>query len=528
MTETDARISHRRRISPVWVVPIVAVLLGAWMVFYTWKNEGPEIEIRFKTAEGIEAGKTKIKARSVEIGLVEQVELSDDFEHVIVTAKLERFAKPLLREDSKFWVVTARVGAGGVSGLGTILSGGYIELAPGDGLEGRRKFIGLDEAPVTPAGTPGILFTLFSKKTGSINPGNPILYKGFKVGRIESRTFDVKDQLMRYTAFVEAPYDVLVTENTRFWDSSGISLNATANGIELQTTSLEALLIGGVAFGLPDGVEPGAKAASGTDFELYPNYQSINEKPYRYAIEYVVLFDRSVRGLSPGAPVEYRGLRAGEVVRILLKEMIEHRETEVRRADRRGKIAVLIRLEPGPLQMGDTPEGVTLLQSVLKSGVAEGMRATLETGNLLTGSLLVALDYHENVKPAHLETFAGWPTIPTADSGLQNIEAKVAAVLDKLNALPLDKVVNTANTTLESANATILDLHNSIDELNAILANEDLQTLPQSVQDTLDELDRTLKKFSGLAGTLEKQPNSLLFPRQIETDPEPPAGAPSP
>ncbi len=523
MTEVQARVSQIRRISPVWFIPILAVLLGAWMVFYTWQNEGPTIEIVFNTAEGIEAGKTKIRSRSVQIGLVEHVELSEDFEHVVVTAKMERFAMPLLREDSRLWVVTARIGSGGVTGLGTILSGGYIELAPGDGAEGQRSYVALDQAPVTAEGTPGIHFTLFNQEMGSVDAGDPILYKGFTVGRIESKTPDPDAKLMRYTAFVEVPYDKLVTEGIRFWEVSGISFSATADGIEFQTTSLEAMLIGGVAFGLPNGVVPGVKLENGTDFEIYPDRRSINEKPYRHFIEYVVLFDRSVRGLRPGAPVEFRGLHAGEVVRVMLKEMMEHRTTEEETA---GAVAVLIRLRPGPLQMGDSPEGVTTLREALKIGIGRGMRATLATGNIVSGSLFVSLDYYDDVELPLRGEFAGLPTIPSVASGLQSLEIKMAALLDKLNELPLEKVVDTANTTLGSADTAFVDLQDTIAELNAILANEDLQALPQSLQETLDELDRTLKAFGGLAGTLEAEPSSIIFSRQYEADPEPPAGAP--
>ncbi len=523
MTETHAQVTQNRRISPVWVVPILAVVLGAWMVFYTWQNEGPTIEIHFDTAAGIEAGKTKIRARSVEIGLVEHVELSEDFEHVIVTAKMERFAMPLLREDSQLWMVTARIGSGGVTGLGTLLSGGYLELSPGEGAEGQRESIGLETPPVTPAGTPGVHFTLHTQEAGSVNTGNPILYRGYTIGRIETKTFDIDAQLMRYTAFVEAPYDDLVTENTHFWNSSGVALEASANGFEVEFGSVETLLLGGVSLGLPDGMEPGPKAGNGSDFRIYPEQENINEQFYRYSTEYVILFDRSVRGLRPGAPVEFRGLHSGEVVRVMIKEMIESRDHP---SQQDGTIAVLIRMQPGPLMMGDSLEGAARLEEGLKNGVENGLRATLMTGSLLTGSLFVSLDYNENAEPPRYESFAGRKVIPSSVGGLQSIEIKITALLDKLNELPVEKVVDSANTALGSADAALVDLQKSITELNAILANEDLQALPQSVQETLQELDRTLKQFGGLAGTLEAQPNSIIFPQPHEADPEPSAGVP--
>ncbi len=420
MSETRATVKRRRRIAPIWLVPIVAVLLGLWMVVHSYRSQGPEIAIIFATAEGIEAGKTKIKARSVEVGLVESVELGEDLESVVVKAKLERFATPLLRADTQFWVVRPRIGAAGISGLGTIMSGGYIELAPGTGPEGRRRFNGLEEVPVTPAGTPGLKLELVSERAGSVGAGDPILYRGFEVGRVESAEFDVETQRVRYAAFIEAPYKSLVTTTTRFWNDSGIAFSATADGIEMSTGSLQSLLLGGVSFGVPEGVKPGDPVEGGVAFKLFPDYRSINERPYHHSIEYVVEFARSVRGLRPGAPVEYRGLPAGHVDRLLLEELV----AEGGRGEG-APIPVLIRLEPGRLEMGDSQRGAERLSRGIETGVRNGLRATLSTGNLLTGSLYVSLDMYPDEAPAELGSFAGHPTIPTISSGLEGIQQQI-------------------------------------------------------------------------------------------------------
>jgi paraquat-inducible protein B len=500
----EATVTQRRRISGVWVVPIVAVVLGVWMVVYAWRTEGPEITITFSTAEGIEAGKTKIKARSVGVGIVESVVLGDDLKSVVLTATLDRAAIPLLHEDTQFWVVRARIGAGGVSGLGTVLSGGYIELAPGTGKLGRREFKGHDEPPVTPAGTPGLHLSLESDRAGSVSAGN---------------------DMARYGAFIEAPYDDLVNTRTRFWNVSGISFSATAAGIEVQTASLESLLLGGVAFGLPEGVEPGNPVDDGASYPLFGSYKDINEDPYQHSVEYVVRFARSVRGLQPGAPVEYRGLKSGYVERLLLEELAGERAEEGRRGTGR-PIPVLIRLEPGRLQMTDTAEGEALLEATVAEGVDNGLRATLSTGSLLTGSLYVALDMYPDEAPAKLGTFAGRPTIPTIPGGLEAIEYRVAKLLDKLNALPLDDVTRSADATLREADATLSELRRSVAELRLLLASEDFQGLPGSVDSSLRELDRTLRSVNAVAETLEDQPNALVFPRAHVKDPEPPAGSP--
>jgi paraquat-inducible protein B len=518
MAEARATVRQRRRISRVWLVPLVAVALGLWMVVYTWQTEGPEIEIVFSTAEGIEAGKTKVKARSVEVGIVESVVLGEDLESVVVTAKLERSAIPLLREETQLWVVRARIGAGGVSGLGTVLSGGYIELSPGVGKAGRRSFRGLDTPPVTPAGTPGLNLHLVSERAGSVSTGDAILYKGYRVGRIESAEFDVASQEVRYGAFIEEPYDDLVNTGTRFWNVSGVSFSATADGIEIQTGSLQSLLLGGVAFGLPRDVQPGTPVEDGATFALLSDYESINEHPYHHGVEYVVAFARSVRGLRPGAPVEYRGLRAGRVERLLIKELVQQ-NVETERRGQGAPIPVLLRLEPGLLQMGDSPEGVALLKRTVAAGVPNGLRATLATGSLLTGSLYVALDFHPDEAPAAMGSFIGRPTIPTVSGGLEAIEQRVTRLLDKVNALPLDDVTR-------SASATLVELQGTVAELRLLLASEQLQNLPASLATSLAEMDRTLRSINSLTQTLEEQPSSVIFPRQHARDPEPPVGSP--
>lgn len=515
-----AVVTRRARLSRIWLVPIVAALLGVWMVVYTWRNQGTEITIVLSTAEGIESGTTKITSRNVDVGLVQSVVLGEDLESVVVTAQMERSATPLLREDTQFWVVRARIGTGGISGLGTIVSGGYIELAPGTGKAGRRRFVGLDNPPITPTGTPGLNLMLMSERAGSVDTGNPILYRGFRVGRIESADFDVDSQEMRYRAFIEAPYDDLVSGTTRFWNMSGLSFSATVDGIELTTGSLESLLLGGVAFGLPEGVDPGERVEDGAVFDLYPNQESIDERPYRHGVEYVVEFARSVRGLKPGAPVEYRGLPSGQVERILLEELTsEGGEGEG------SPIPVLIRLEPGRLEMGDSEAGMATLTRTVAAGVRNGLRATLSTGSLLTGSLYVALDMYPDEAPARLGSFADRPTIPTISSGLEGIEMKVTALLDKLNALPLDAVARSADDTLRSAEATLGELERTIADLRVLIASPGMQTLPQSLDESLAELDRTLQSVRELAATLEDQPNALIFPRSHEADPEPPAGS---
>ncbi len=252
---TEAVVSSRRRLPAIWLVPVVAVVLGIYMVIYTVMTEGPEITIIFSTAQGIEAGRTKISSLSVEVGLVEGVTLNEDLDSVTVVARLERENASLLRDDSRFWVVRPRLGAGGISGLSTLLSGAYIELEPGSGApSARRDFVGLDDIPVTAVGTPGLGLVLISERAGAVSPGQPVLYHGYRVGRVETTVFDPDARRVRHGVFIEEPFDKLVNQSTQFWDAGGIVVRTGAGGLLVDVESLQSLLIGVVAFGVPEGV----------------------------------------------------------------------------------------------------------------------------------------------------------------------------------------------------------------------------------------------------------------------------------
>lgn len=524
---SKAKVSERKRISPVWIVPAVALLLGMWILIETYRNQGPEVEISFPTASGIAPGKTKVKVLDVEVGLVKSVMIGDDLKSIVVKAQLDKEAEPLLREGTQFWVVTARFGAQGISGFSTILSGGYIQLAPGMGDEGRRVFVGLPEPPVTPAGTPGLKVELVGDKAGSLSGGDPVLHKGYPVGRVESAKLDVATEEMRYSVFIEAEYEELVTGSTRFWNSSGFTFNATADGIQLEAGSLVTLLTGGVSFGQPIGVRAGEPVKDGVSFKLFPDYPSVNREPYRVAIEYVLRFDQSIRGLSVGAPVEYRGIPVGRVDEILIKDLSIGGTAQ--------PIPVLISLQPGRLFLPDDEQGAQRMRTAVENSVASGLRATLATGSLLTGKKYVSLDIRPHSGPAALGLFDGRATIPTLASGLDGLEVQVSEILQKINDMPLEELVASTTVLIDDAGRVLGDpstqklpasLDNTLtslrETLDSVSSNSAFQ---ERLVATLAELERSLASVRLLADTLNEQPNSLLFSRRSSVDPVPPEGS---
>ena len=303
---------------------------------------------------------------------------------VIVTARLNPQARDLLNNNSLFWVVKPRIGSGGISGLGTLMSGSYIEFVPGEGAESPDEFVGLEQEPITPIGVPGIRVSLEGNKGKSVSVGDPVTYRGFEVGRVEQSDFDVKKRIVHYQIFIRAPYSNLVTDNTYFWNSSGVSFEASAQGIKVNLGSVESLISGGVTFDVPDDLQLGEPIENATIFNLYPDKDSVYEQRKYQFKEFVVLFKDSVRGLSPGAPIEYRGIRIGTVTDISLS-LISN--SDVESSERR--IPVVIRIEPARVGMNNDLAAVSAIAQQMDTWVAQGLKATLKTGSLLTGSLFV-------------------------------------------------------------------------------------------------------------------------------------------
>ena len=500
------------------------------MVLHNWLSQGPDIEISFKTADGLEEGKTKVKYRNVEMGLVKEVRLNDHLDGIIARVQMDTQSAPLLVKDTGFWVVTARVGLGNITGLDTLLSGAYIELAPGTDTAKERKFVGLEQPPLTPADAPGLRLKLTSNYASSVTAGDTVVYRGYKVGRIETMSFNPEDRLVNYQIFIDAPFQELVTSNVRFWDVSGISVSTGATGFRVRTGSIETILFGGVSFDVPTGVQKGDQVTKNSTFELYESYKDILENPFQYGTYYVVSFDHSVKGLSPGAPVEYRGIKIGNVVRVLLKEG----QTEQIEAGHEGEgapIPVLVYVEPGRMELSDTEASLKVLKETIRLGIGNGLRASMESGNLLTGSKYINMDFYPSAKKATAGTFMQYTTIPTIETGVAALEEQLASILNTINELPLADTVASLNQNLQSLQS-ILDnqstqqlpehLDQTVQELrdaiNSLAPNSDAS---QTLNSSLLSLNRTLANLESLTGTLSRQPSAVIFPSRPEVDPIP-------
>ncbi|MDR3672691.1 MAG: MlaD family protein [Holophaga sp.] len=508
-----------RRPSLVWLIPLVAAIIGCWIALKAYREHGPTITITFQTAEGLEAGQTRIKYKDVEVGRVTAINLSPDFSQVVVTAELKREVDAKLSENTRFWVVRARIGTNGISGLGTLLAGAYIGMDPGPHGKLLREFKGLESAPILTPNSPGAMMELKAEKLGSLNIGSPVTFRQIHVGEVEGFDLDPDGQSVRIKIQIHAPYHKLIHRDTRFWDSGGVDLSLDANGMRLHTDSMVQLLLGGIAFENPPQSEP-VEAPPNQTFTLFPSHDQALEPVYRDRQLFLVNFNESVRGLVRGAPVEYRGVRVGQVEEVRLE--FHSQELE-------GRIPVLLALEPE--RFAFTGGRGEPFEAVMTRLVRKGFRAQLKPGSLLTGNLFVGLDFFPQAPARALARSGGFREIPTMPSAMGALLDNLARVAERLQKLPLEEVAG-------EVRATFPVLRETLQQTRALMARLDTETAPQAkatlaqAQTTLAALERTLDSGSptqtdlrraldqfaqaaqalrNLADTLERHPESMIF-----------------
>lgn len=500
--EAEPVLSRRRRISLVWIIPIVAAAIAAWLGYKTLSEKGPSITISFATAEGLEAGKTRIKHKDVELGVVESVTLAPDLSRVLVTGQMHAGTEPHLNQGTRFWVVRPRLGVSGVSGLSALTSGSHIELDPGKG-SAVRRFTGLEEPPVVRSDVPGRTYVLKASRVGSLSAGSPVYFRGVQVGEVLGS--DLTDPAGGFTirVFVRAPYDRFVHDRSRFWNASGITVGTGPSGLKVQVESLLAVLAGGIAFDEAPGATPGEQSPADTVFRLFDDAESVSEAQYVQHVPFLIEFDGSVRGLEVGAPVEVRGMRLGTVTDVKLA--FDTATSSVR-------VPVTVDLDPGRIGiMGGGPrplvqEGYPIMTQL----VASGLRAQLRSGNLLTGQLYVALDFFPDAEPAKITVEDGRPKLPSVPTDLENITRSISQTLDRFASLPLDEVLQDVRNTLQSVQSMVNspDVAESLRSLNAAL--DSTANLSKTADRQMAPLLNTLRQAATAAQGALKQADTTL------------------
>ena len=528
----------RSRVAVVWVIPIVAALVGAGIVVQQYLNEGPTIRISFRTAEGIEPGKTSIKYKDVDIGKVTEVVLSKDYSKILITAKMDKHAEGLLVKDSRFWIVKPRVTLGGVSGIGTLLSGRYIGIEPGKSGKSNSDFIGLEVPPPVTGGMSGREFILRAGTLGSLGIGSPIYYRRLNVGQVIGYDLTQGGKSMEIKIFLNAPYDGYVTSDTRFWESSGIHASVDAGGVSLQTESLLSILVGGIGFETPPSATAGKPAPEKAVFTLFDNRETAMAPRMSESDRYVLYFQESLRGLSVGAPVNMLGLPVGEVTSIGLDYVPEthgiRTRVEIMTYQYR-LLRYLGKTDAAAMKIMSPEERHKIMQRLVEE---KGMRAQLRTGSLISGQLYVALEYFPDAPKARIDMANEPPQFPVVTGKMENIELQLKSLLAKLDKIPVEEIGKDLKKSLDALRKTLQSADRTLTRVNAETLPEAKKTLEdlrraataaervlsstnntllgpdapaqQELRDALQEFTRAARAIRELADYLERNPEALL------------------
>ncbi|MFM8339529.1 MAG: intermembrane transport protein PqiB, partial [Fluviibacter sp.] len=487
----------------IWIIPILALLIGISLGIKVMLDRGPTITISFKSGEGLEAGKTHVKYKDVIIGVVKTVDLSEDHKQVIATIQIDRKASDFLREDTHFWIVRPRITASGVSGLSTLFGGTYIAADLGQSHEIKDAFVALEVPPILTRDTPGRKFTLRAPNLGSHDIGTPVYFRRLTVGEVVAYELDKDGKGVSIEVFIHAPYDQYVQNNTRFWNASGVDVSVGATGVKVQTESLISVLAGGIAFEGPPMAEDGSgnpmsdyqkipadaiatngpndRAAQDTAFPLYATRELAMQHTDMRVEQYVINFKQSVRGLAIGAPIDFRGVNIGEVISV---------DTSIDPKDFSIVQPVGVKVYPDRLRLRSTSNGAPYpapknneeRAKRFQAMIDRGLRAQLRTGNMLTGQQYVALDFFPDAPKYTLDSKKVPLQLPSIPGSFDDIEKSVSGIVKKLD------------------NETLPELNKTLKNADALLASD--SPLQTDLRETLRELSKAASAMKRLADTL--------------------------
>jgi paraquat-inducible protein B len=504
VASVGAPMSRRWRFSLIWMIPIVTAVIGGWLAWDTLSKRGPLVSITFESAEGLQAGQSRVRHKDVEMGIVQSVALTKDAQHVIVTVRMNAEATPLLTDKTRFWVVKPRFFAGSISGLDTLVSGAYIEMLPSPfGGASKRDFAGIEDPPVLQSDVPGHTFLLQARRIGNINLGSPIYYRDLTVGQVLG--WDIADMADSVTihAFVREPYDHYVHIGSRFWNASGLSVKLGGNGLQVQLESLRALLLGGIAFETPDEARDSPVSGDRHEFPLYANSEAADAASFTRHIQCLAYFDGAVAGLAADAPVTLHGIRVGRVDSVHLQYDIV--------ADR---IVVPVQFDIEPQRIAGMPAPATNnIPAAMAELVHRGLRVRLESASLITGQKQLTLEYAPDAPSAEMRVEDGKFVIPVLGGG-SDLAGSAKDLMAKLSAIPFEQIGDNLNRTLKGASDITTDpqLKEAVASLQGTLASA--QTLMKRLNTGLDpvmqrlpaiatELEDTVRRVNKLAGSID-------------------------
>lgn len=493
------------RISIVWIVPLVALIVVLVIAWRSYAERGPVIEISFENAAGVKEGSTELRYRDVAIGLVEEVSFTEGLGRVLVSVRVDKDVAPFIDDEARFWVVRPQVTTQGVSGLNTVLSGVYIEGLWDDQPAGHvGRFEGLPDAPLERQGQDGLKLTLRASGRASLIENTPILYRGVTVGRVGKPSITEDGSSAQAEAMIFEPHDRLVTSSTRFWDTSGFSFSLGPNGAALDFSSVASLVAGGVTF--ETMVSGGEPVEPDSTFTVYPEESAARTSLFAAdegeTLTLAVVFRENVGGLTADAPVELNGLKIGEVS--ALNGLIDPE----RFGDNRVRLVVSLSIRVGRLGLEDGSGAEDALE-YFRERVEGGLRARLTSASILTGGLKVELVDEPEAQPAALvqgeqDTYY----LPTTENDIADVSATAQGVFKRINDLPIEEVMVSATELFQEARALIAseevkgvpeNLNSLLGDARNVVGSDEVQALPGRLDALIAELDKTVTQFNEAA-----------------------------
>ncbi|WP_077397190.1 PqiB family protein [Bombella intestini] len=493
------------RFSVLWIIPILALLIAGWLAWRHFATMGPRIVVSFDAADGIVPGQTQVKNKAVTLGVVQGVSLSPDMTHADVTIQMSGIDPHTLNEHTRFWVVSPRINGASITGLDTLFSGAYIAMDPGKPGEGRYQshFKGLEAPPGIRSDKPGSTYWLVSSSLESLGAGAPIFYRDVQVGEILGYTMPPGGEgPLLIKAFVKAPYDHYLRQDSRFWNVSGMQIGFGAGGMDIRLQSFQALLSGGVAFGRPDKaqMEDTPSALPNSVFHLYKTKEDADNARYRHKVPVLTYVDTAVAGLTEGSKVTMFGLQVGQVTGVHL-ELGDKRHNP--------RVRVEMQLEPERVIADDELASVQR-SDLISDFVAEGMRASVQNVSFLTGEAMIALSFvHEKGHESpEVKRENGVAVIPSQPGGMDSILQSVSTITDKISAMPLTQIGDHLNDILMHSDErlrspeitrSLAGLSGSLVALNHLLdhADEHLPELMTNLNGTLAQARTMLSSYGG-------------------------------
>ena len=487
---------RRRPLRIIWLLPVIALGIAAWFLVGSLRARGPEITIRFETADGLEAGKSQLKHKDVVLGTVEGLKPIDNFKHVEVTARMNHLSEDYLKKGTQFWIVRPRVSVEEITGLGTLLSGAYIEMAPGAG-EQADSFTGLETPPAVNPDAKGKAFTLLTDDLGTLTAGSSVIYHGVKVGEILGYTLSTDKPPVSVQIFVNDPYTGLVHAGSKFWNASGVQVSVGAGGLKVNARSLQTIFLGGVMFDVPPNGVPGPAAERDAKFTLYPDQRHAEDSAYTTKVRFLLKPQGSIAGLDPGDDVTMFGQKIGQV---------DDSHIEFNAAAGKAEAMVLIGIEPERLNFkdldGKSPDLAARTTALFERLAEQKLRAQLVASNLLTGTKQVDFDFVDDAKPAKVIPGGQYPEFPMVPA--DDLTAAIKS---------LRKTLNTVDETVSSPDMkhAIHELDKTLTNLDGVTkqANDKIGPLIDKLRGFADTADDTLKKASSSGGQGGDLPGTL-------------------